>query len=123
MAKVLIVDDDVDVVEACKLFLEKEGHETACAYNRGEGMEQVAAFQPDLMVLDVMMEQPDDGIAMAQELRKAGFSKPILMLTSVSKATGLNIGKDESVVPVDAFEEKPLSPDKLIATVNELLKG
>ncbi|HXK56583.1 MAG TPA: response regulator [Gammaproteobacteria bacterium] len=121
MAKVLIVDDDPDVVEACRLFLEKEGHEIGCAYNRTEGMEQVAAFGPDLLVLDVMMEQPDDGIAMAQELRRTGFAKPILMLTSVSKATGIEIGKDDAVVPVDAFHEKPISPQDLVASVKELL--
>ena len=122
MAKILIVDDDHDIVDGCRLFLEREGHEVECAYNRAEGMEQVEAVKPDLLLLDVMMEQPDDGIAMAQELRRIGFKTPILMLTSIGKATGLTYGKNDSVVPVDAFEEKPISPAKLIATVNELLK-
>jgi DNA-binding response OmpR family regulator len=123
MAKILIVDDDPDVVEAVGLFLRKEGHEIAGAFDRDEGMEQIAAFQPDLIVLDVMMEQPDDGIAMAQDLRRQGFKKPILMLTSVCKATGLEFDKDSDLVPVDDFQEKPIEPAALVAKVKELLKG
>lgn len=122
MAKILIVDDDPDVVEAASLFLEKAGHQISSAFNRAEGLKAVQTANPDLLILDVMMEQPDDGIAMAQQLRKQGFSKPILMLTSVGKATGLSFGRDDEMVPVDAFEEKPIAPDKLVARVAELLK-
>lgn len=121
MAKILIVDDDIDVVEACRLFLENEGHEVKAAYNRPEGMSAIKAAAPDLLILDVIMEQPDDGIAMAQELRKSGFKKPILMLTSISLVTGYKYGKDEDLVPVDDFVEKPVKPDVLIKKVNELL--
>ncbi len=122
MAKILIVDDDRDLVEACKLFLEREGHEVAAAYNRPDGMEAVAGEQPDLLILDVMMEQPDDGFAMAQELRRQNFIKPILMLTSISKVSGMDFGQDNELVPVDDFEEKPIEPAKLLAKVKELLE-
>lgn len=122
MAKILIVDDDLDVVEALKLLLKEQGYETAEAYNRKEGMQQVTSFEPDLIILDVMMEQPDDGLTMAQELRRNKFTKPILMLTTVSKATGLDIGKDDEMVPVDDFQEKPISPAVLKSKVAELLK-
>lgn len=122
MAKILIVDDDPDVVEALNLLLQEQGHQTAAAYNRKEGMSQVDAFAPDLIILDVMMEQPDDGLTMAQELRRNAFNKPILMLTTVSKATGLDIGKDDEMVPVDDFQEKPISPAMLKSKVAELLK-
>ncbi|MCP4638959.1 MAG: response regulator transcription factor [bacterium] len=122
MAKILVVDDDPDIREACTLVLEAKGHEVQSAGSREEGMKAIAAGQPDLMILDVMMEQPDDGMAMAQELRRQGFAKPILMLTSISKVTGLSYGEDESVVPVDEFVEKPIAPDALVAKVAELLK-
>jgi DNA-binding response OmpR family regulator len=65
MARILIVDDDPDVVEACRLFLQKEGHSVAAAYSRAEGMAAIAAATPDLLILDVILEQPDDGTAMA----------------------------------------------------------
>ncbi|MCD4825494.1 MAG: response regulator [Phycisphaerae bacterium] len=121
MPKILIVDDDPDVLEAAKLCLEKEGYEVVTAGNRNDGMETVDAAGPDLLVLDVMMTEPDDGIAMAQDLRKAGFTKPILMMSSISKVTGLDYGKDNEVTPVDDFVEKPVKPATLIEKVKELL--
>ncbi|MBN1880088.1 response regulator [bacterium] len=121
MARIFIVDDDPDVVEACTLILESEGHSITPAYNRDEGMNLLKADTPDLLILDVMMEQPDDGIAMAQELRRINFNKPILMLTSIGKTTGYSFGRDNEILPVDAFEEKPLDPKKLITLVNQLL--
>lgn len=117
----MIVDDDPDVVEAVELLLKHQGHQIAAAYNRKEGMTHFEHFAPDLVILDVMMEQPDDGITMAQELRRKGYQTPILMLTTVSKATGLNIDKDEEMVPVDDFQEKPLEPAILIKKVADLL--
>lgn len=122
MAKVLIVDDDPDVVEATQLVLEKAGFAVRSAYNRAEGMAAISKELPDLLILDVMMEQPDDGLAMAQELRRTGFKKPILMLTSIGIASGLQYGKDEELAPVDDFQEKPISSATLLAKVQELLK-
>lgn len=121
MARILIVDDDRDVVEACRLFLEREGHTVAAAYSRGGGMRALADWPPDLLVLDVMMDEPDDGIAMAQELRRSGWKNPIVMLTSIGKVTGLGYGADPDVVPVDAFLEKPARPAVLVKTVADLL--
>jgi len=121
MAKVLIVDDDPDIVEASQLFLEKEGHQIETANNRGDGMKKVESFQPDLLILDVMMEQPDDGFAMAQDLRRLGKTFPILMLTSVASASGLAFDKDSEMVPVDDFQAKPVEPATLVKKVAELL--
>lgn len=122
MAKILIVDDDPDIVEAATLFLRKEGHSVAPAFNRAEGMQAIAAFDPDLLILDVMMEQPDDGFAMAQELRGRGWKRPILMLTSVASASGLAFDKDTEMVPVDEFQAKPVEPAELVRKVALLLK-
>ena len=121
MAKILIVDDDPDIVEAATLFLEREGFEVVSASNREAGMEAVKGEKPDLLILDVMMERPDDGMAMAQDLRRAGCALPILMLTSINKVVGMEYGVDDDLVPVDAFREKPIEPEVLIKTVNELL--
>ncbi len=122
MARILVVDDDPDITFAVSLFLKKEGHDVATAANRAEGMQQLDTFKPDLMVLDVMMEQPDDGIAMAQELRRTGRTLPILMLTSVGRVTGMDFDRDNDLVPVDAFFEKPVKPEDLVKKVAELLK-
>ena len=121
MAKILIVDDDPDITFATELFLKKAQHEVLTASNRGDGMKAIEDGNPDLIILDVMMEQADDGIAMAQELRRQGCEIPILMLTSVGKVTGFTYDEDQELVPVNAFFEKPIQPDILLKKVNELL--
>jgi len=121
MPRILVVDDDPDVVEACRLVLEKEGYDVSEASNRVDGMVQFAEVKPDLIILDVMMDQPDDGIVMAQQLRYKGSKIPILMLTSVNKVIGLELGPDDKVVPVAVFCEKPIEPATLINKVAELL--
>ncbi len=122
MATVLLIDDDPDIVEAARLVLEHEGHQVLCAHNRRDGLEMARASGPDLVILDVMMEEPDDGIAMAQELRRERFSAPILLLTSLGKVTGYRFGRSEGLVPVDDYQEKPIDPAALVAKVAELLQ-
>ncbi len=122
MAKILLVDDDRDILEVLSLFLQAKGHEISASTNSQDGMKAVKSFQPDLVVLDVMMVQPDEGIVMAQQLRREGFSKPIILLTAISKVTGMTFGKDDDLVPVDAFVDKPVNPDSLLTKINELLK-
>lgn len=121
MANILIVDDDPDIVESIVLVLEKEGHKVSGAGNVNEGFKAVQEVDPDLLILDVMMEESDDGIRMAQQLRRNEFKKPILMLTSVGRVTGMKFDKDDEMIPVDAFLEKPVSPAVLNNKVKELL--
>jgi DNA-binding response OmpR family regulator len=119
--KILIVDDDPDIVEAGKLVLEREGFEVVGAPNKREGFKMLEEGKPDLLILDVMMEEPDDGLRMARDIRKAGHTLPIIMLTSVNAAMGLNIDKDEEMVPVEEFQSKPVEPATLVAKVQKLL--
>jgi DNA-binding response OmpR family regulator len=123
MPKILIVDDDTDFVEAVKMVLESNGYDVVSAYSREEGMQSLQTTNPDLMILDVMMDSPDDGFTMAHDIRKQGFNKPILMLSSVSKVTGMSFDKDSDLVPVDAFEEKPIRPERLISQIKTLLSA
>jgi CheY-like chemotaxis protein len=122
MSRILVVDDDPDVVVACKVVLEREGYTVEAASNAEEGLRAVESLAPDLLVLDVMMEEPDDGLRLARELRRKGFDLPILMLTSVNQAMGLNIDNDEDIVPVDEFLEKPADPATLVRMVATLLE-
>ncbi|HEY5388070.1 MAG TPA: response regulator [Thermoleophilia bacterium] len=119
--KILIVDDDPDIIEAGRLVLEREGYEVEGAPSRADGMKRLEEVKPDLLILDIMMEEPDDGLRMAREIRKAGHTLPIIMLTNVNAAMGLNIDKDEEMVPVDEFQPKPVDPQTLIAKVKQLL--
>lgn len=121
MVKILIVDDDPDMVEASRLVLEKDGYSVTSARNLEDGLKAFEQNKPDLLILDVMMEEPDDGLRLARQVRRAGGTLPILMLSSIGKAMGVQIDKDDEMVPVDEFLEKPVDPATLSAKVKELL--
>lgn len=120
MAKIIVIDDDPDIIEASSLVLKSRGHDVLSAHNPNKGYDLIMENDPDLIILDVMMDEPDDGFFLAQKLRRKGIKIPILMYTSVSKTIGMEFGKSE-MVPVDDFVEKPISPDQLIEKVNNLL--
>jgi DNA-binding response OmpR family regulator len=121
MALIAIIDDDPDILDASSLVLKSKGFDVVTATNPQDAYSVVTEKKPDLIILDVMMDEPDDGFYLAQKFRKEGITTPILMYTSVSKAIGMDFGKNE-MVPVDDFVEKPISPEELVAKVNSLLK-
>ncbi len=120
MYRIAIIDDDPDIIDASKLVLTSRGYEVITATNPIDGYQIVKDKSPDLIILDVMMNEPDDGFFLAQKFRKENITTPILMYTSVSKAIGIDFGVSE-IVPVDDFVEKPISPDQLIEKVEKLL--
>jgi DNA-binding response OmpR family regulator len=126
--KILIVDDDVDLSGSLKVVLEHAGYDARTAASRSEGMEKIRTEQPDLIVLDVMMETWQDGFEMSRDLKGDPQFKdtPILMLTSIEELTGIEVKSsagDPVWLPVDAFLDKPAPPDMLLATVRNLLEG
>lgn len=120
MALIAIIDDDPDIVEASKLVLRSHGFDVVTANNPDDGYKIVKDKNPSLIILDVMMDEPDDGFFLAQKFRKEKITTPILMYTSVSKTTGYDFGAGD-LVPVDDFVEKPISPEELIEKVTNLL--
>jgi DNA-binding response OmpR family regulator len=122
MAKILLVDDDVDFVEINTTVLAKEGYQVLSAHSPQDGMDLLKKEKPDLLILDVMMQEADDGFAMAQQIRREKNKVPIIMLTSVSKVTGMTFGKDADMVPVNEFFEKPITRDQLLQAVKKYIK-
>lgn len=120
MAKIAIIDDDSDILETSSLVLTSKGHEVITANNPDDGYKIVKENSPDLIILDVMMVEPDDGFFLAQKFRKNNITTPIIMYTSVSKSTGIDYGVNE-MVPVNEYVEKPISPAQLIEKVEKLL--
>jgi CheY-like chemotaxis protein len=131
MAKILIIDDDPDMVLAIRMCLEGAGHKAVSAANGSEGLKKMKADRPDLIVLDVMMDSATEGFQVALALRKpepksefeSFRSIPIVMLTAIHSTTPLRFGPEQDYLPVDAFVDKPFKPEDLVAKVNELLKG
>ncbi|MHC4721765.1 MAG: response regulator, partial [Planctomycetota bacterium] len=91
-AKILIVDDDLDLANAMQAILESRDYTVVTASDKAGGMELVRTEKPDLLILDVIMSTWSDGFDMARELKSQSELKdvPILMLTGVRDKTGID---------------------------------
>ena len=127
--KILIVDDDPDIVESMKLTLEAYGYETFEASNGREGLQKVKEIHPNLIILDVMMDGDTEGFHVSYTLRTpdpeyAPYSKiPILILTAIGKVKQMSFSPetDGDYLPVEDFVEKPISPHVLVEKVKKLI--
>lgn len=122
MSKIAIIDDDPDIVEATTILLESKGHTVVTAKNAVEAMRLIESENPDLILLDVMMDEPDDGFYLANKFRKLGFKTPIILLTSVAKSLGYEFGESETL-PINDFIEKPVTPTILMEKISRHLGG
>ncbi len=129
MAKILVIDDDPDIITAVQMVLESGGHEVLSAANGKQGLERVKADAPDLIILDVMMETHTEGFELALKLHspdpasewKPFRNIPILMLTAIHSTTPLRYEPDIDYLPVELFVDKPIDPDDLLGKVNWIL--
>jgi two-component system, OmpR family, phosphate regulon response regulator OmpR len=122
MAKILLVDDDREFAEAAKAVLEANGHNVSIIHNAIDAEKMIEVEKFDIIFLDIMMQEADDGIALAGRLKKRGIATPIIMLSGVSRVTGYDYGKCDEVLPCTDFLEKPVRPEDLISKVNSTLK-
>ena len=126
-AKILVVDDDPDIVEAISAVLEAHSHQVITARDGVEGLDKLKEERPDLLILDLLMPRMD-GFAVLRELqdpRRSRYSNiPILILTSIREdvsrrryelETGLELN-------VDDYVEKPIDPHTLVERVQKLLQ-
>jgi DNA-binding response OmpR family regulator len=126
-AKVLIVDDDDDQVAAMRVILESRQYQVVSASGTQEGFAVLEREDPDLVILDMMMEGKGAGFLFSRQVRKMERFKdiPILMLTGMRSQTGFFFpgkDKDPQWLPVDDFAEKPLAPQELLKRVESLLR-
>lgn len=127
MSKILIIDDDADIVEAMRVVLEKRGHKVEIAAEGNEGLTKARAGKPDVIILDVMMPGLD-GFEVARELKSDNQTKniAILMLTAIKDKTGFDFqkeGSDPNWLPVDDYCNKPLDYESLLRKVDLLVQG
>ena len=123
--KILLVDDDLDFVEATTTILKSKPYDVIVAYNGNEGVRKAREEKPDLILLDIIMPV-ENGFTAAEELKKdPQLSKiPVIMLTSFSsrgQQTGIPRGRGLSLEAED-YIEKPVSPEELLDTVQQYLK-
>ena len=115
--KVLIVEDDGNIAELLHLYLEKEGYETKVAKDGGKGVEFFRSYQPDLVLLDIMLPVMD-GWTVLKKIREEG-STPVIMLTAKGeiedRVAGLESGADDYIV-------KPFEMKEVLARIHAVLR-
>ncbi len=125
MSKILIVDDDPDLVEAVTMILESKNYDVVAAYGGIEGLEKAKTEDPDLIVLDVMM--PDkDGYAVCKELKADSKYReiPILLLTAVVSRVSKTSRYTHQMgleTEADDYIDKPVEPAELVKRIEDLL--
>ena len=117
MAKILIIDDEVNIIELAKLYLQRDGFQVESATKGQQGLTMFSSVNPDLIILDIML--PDiDGFEVCRQIR-AKSKLPILMLSArredVDKIIGLELGADD-------YLAKPFNPQELVARVKAILR-
>ena len=125
--KILIVDDDPDILDALTVILEAKDYQVITARDGIEGLANLKAEKPDLLILDLLMPKMD-GFAVCKELQDPRWSKfrdiPILILTSVREEASRRRYELETglELDVDDYVEKPIAPDVLLERVGKLIK-
>ena len=116
-AKLLVVDDDPNICEVLKLYFENEGYKVKTAGDGAEGLATFRSYDPDLVLLDIMMPRKD-GWQVCREIRETS-TKPVIMITAkgdvIDKVLGLDLGADDFIV-------KPFDMKELSARIKAVLR-
>lgn len=125
--KILLADDDPDVVEVITMLLEDEGYEVVTAKDGAEALEKIKLENPDLIILDLLMPHVD-GFAVFDMLRDPRYERwsriPVVILTSVREEVSNRRYELETGRRMDyaAYLEKPADPDKLLEIISSLIE-
>src|SRR5690242_1034440 len=118
MDTILLVDDEPSIIQLARMYLEREGFQTASATDGEKAIEAAGRLKPALIVLDVMLPKLD-GFEVCRRLRARGEQVPIIMLTArdedIDKIIGLELGADD-------YLTKPFNPRELVARVKAILR-
>lgn len=125
--KILVVDDDSNLVESIAAILQAEGYTVFTAANGTEGLRQAQTQQPDLILLDVMMDHDHEGFEVVKRLQgqQKGATLPVIIMTGIRKAKRLPFAyePDADWLPVQAVLEKPVDPRVLLKRVAKALSA
>ncbi len=113
--KALIIDDGIDFITAYKAVLEANDISVVSALTGKEGMEKLKNENPDVVILDVMMESPDSGFEFLNTMKAEGIDTPVILCSSIAKASQMNFDLNELGAKV--VMQKPVDLDKLVENV------
>jgi DNA-binding response OmpR family regulator len=117
---ILCIDDDQDFLDCIRLILEANGYLMEEALSAEAGLRKYKEATPDLVIVDLMMEEIDSGTSFVKELRLLGNTAPIYMLSSAGDQ--LFMATDYTELGLDGIFQKPIQPDVLLSTLREKLK-
>lgn len=124
---ILLVDDDIDFLFQIKTYLEQQGYQVVTAEGQTEGEEKIKSLQPDLAILDLMMENVDAGFSLAYHIKKINPKIPVIIVTAVASETGLEFDastdEERSWIKADALIAKPIRFEQLQNEINRLMEG
>ncbi len=125
--KVLLIDDDEDLLNALCITIESQGFDTEQASNAEEGFTKLKSKRPDLIVLDVMMDDELDGYNLLHQIKQdPEYSDiPIIQLTGMKDQLGVNLRsavEDQENLPKVYYEDKPVDPLLLVNRIIKLLE-
>ena len=123
-AKILVIDDDPDLVEALKIILETKSYGVVSAFDGEKGLEKVKEENPDLIILDLLLPK-EDGAVLCRELKRNPryTDIPILVLTAMAEKLDPKVFPEHKIssLPADDYVEKPIRPQDLLVRVDKLL--
>ena len=123
--QILLVDDDEDFLFQHRIQLENAGFAVTTATTRAQAETAIASFTPDLAILDLMMEQHDDGFVLSHHLKRAFPGLPIIMVTAVTSETGLvfdpSTAAERAWIGADALLAKPIRFEQLRREIERVL--
>ncbi len=117
--KILIIDDDPEILESVGKVLKSEGFKVITAVNGDEGIGKFKKENPDLVLCDMMMEKIDTGSKVAETIKKANKDIPVYLMSSIGDATTSNI--DAGSLGFNGVLQKPVDPETLISSVKKIL--
>ncbi len=124
---ILLVDDDEDFLFQHRIQLENAGFDVRTATTRGEAEALAAEARPDIAIVDLMMEQHDDGFVLAHHLKRAHPGLPVILVTAVTAETGLSFkpssAAEQAWVGADAVLAKPIRFEQLRREIDRLLQA
>jgi len=123
--KILLVDDDPDFLEMHSAVLKHKGYDVDTARSSKECLEKLQDAQPDVVILDVMMEQFDAGFKASVKIKEKYKDLPVMLLTSIGAQTGLEFSSNADVLKLtgaDVLLDKPVSPKVLIDEIEKLIQ-
>jgi DNA-binding response OmpR family regulator len=129
-AKILVIDDDPDFVDAVTPILQSARYNVISAANPAEGKEKILKEKPDLILLDIMMDSLFDGFSLCHDIKTSKEFEdvqdtPIIFISAVKEMTGSRFqfkGEEQGLIGPDDYIDKPAKPEDLIARIEKLLE-